>query len=122
MSSSSPAGGRDVQYGIEMDQQFARLIDSLAERFAGVHERDHVARVVGETRARLEPDARVTTYLPILTARHALDLLAGRVSPAGPLLCVPIAHDRRAVCGHDPVTRLNVLATRPSSSEVAYGS
>ena len=81
-----------------------------------------MARVVCETRARLEPDARVTTYLPILTARHALDLLAGRVSPAGPLLCVPIAHDRRAVCGHDPVTRLNVLATRPSSSEVAYGS
>ena len=112
-----------MQYGIEMDQQFARLIDSLAERFAGVHERDHVARVVGETRARLEPEARVTTYLPILAARHAVDLLAGRESPAGPWLSVPVAaHDRRPVGGHDPVMRLNVLATRPSSSEVAYGA
>ena len=51
-----------------------------------------------------------------------MDLLAGRESPARPLLCVPIADDRRAVGGHDPVTLLNVLATRPSSSEVAYGA
>ena len=105
-----------------MDQQFARLIDSLAERFAGVHERDPVARVVGETRARLEPGARVTTYLPILAARHAVDLLAGRESPARPLLCLPIADDRQAGGRHDPVTLRNVLATRPSSSEVAYGA
>jgi hypothetical protein len=101
-----------VQYGIEMDQQFARLVDSLAERFAGVHERDTVARVVGETRARLEPDARVTTYLPILAARHAVDLLAGRESPAGLRLAAPIAvPDHRAVGGHDPTSRLILFAT-----------
>ena len=43
-----------MQDGLVMDQQFARLVDALAERFAGVHERDTVARVVSETRARLE--------------------------------------------------------------------
>ena len=51
-----------------MDQQFAQLVDALVQRFAGVHERDTVARVVSETRARLEAGARVTTYLPILAA------------------------------------------------------
>ena len=73
-----------MQDGLVMDQQFAQLVDALAERFAGVHERDTVARVVSETRAKLEAGARVTTYLPILAARHAVDLLAGRASSAGP--------------------------------------
>lgn len=91
-----------VQDGGALDQQFARLVDALADRFAGVHERETVARVVGETRARLEPGARVTTYLPILVARHAVDLLAGRESPTAP--------------------RLNLLATRLSQSDAAYAS
>jgi hypothetical protein len=91
-----------VQDGGALDQQFARLVDALADRFAGVHERETVARVVGETRARLEPGARVTTYLPILVARHAVDLLAGRESPTTP--------------------RLNLLATRMSQSDAAYAS
>jgi hypothetical protein len=91
-----------VQDGGALDQQFARLVDALADRFAGVHEREAVARVVGETRARLEPGARVTTYLPILVARHAVDLLAGRESPTTP--------------------RLNLLATRLSQSDAAYAS
>lgn len=91
-----------VQDGGALDQQFARLVDALADRFAGVHERETVARVVGETRARLEPGARVTTYLPILVARHAVDLLAGRESPTTP--------------------RLNLLATRLSQSDAAYAS
>jgi hypothetical protein len=73
-----------VQDGLVMDQQFAQLVDALVQRFAGVHERDTVARVVSETRARLEAGARVTTYLPILAARQAVDLLAGRASSAGP--------------------------------------
>ena len=91
-----------VQDGGALDQQFARLVDALADRFAGVHERETVARVVGETRARLEPGARVTTYLPILVARHAVDLLAGRESHTSP--------------------RLNLLATRLSPSEADYVS
>lgn len=91
-----------VQDGGALDQQFARLIDALADRFAGVHERETVARVVGETRARLEPGARVTTYLPVLAARHAVDLLAGREPPTAP--------------------SLNLLATRLSPSEAAYVS
>lgn len=112
-----------MRYGIEMDQQFARLVDSLAERFAGIHERDTVARVVDETRARLEPDARVTTYLPILAARHAVDLLAGRESPAGPRLAAPTALlDHRTVGGPDATARLTLLGTGAGANEVAFGA
>ena len=67
-----------------MDLQFARMVDSLAERFAGAHDRDTVSRVVDETRARLEQGARVTKHLPVLAARHAADLLAGRDPGSGP--------------------------------------
>ena len=73
-----------VREGSEMDLHLARVVDSLAERFAGIHDRDAVSQVVAETRARLEQGARVTKYLPILTARHAADLLAGRESAPGP--------------------------------------
>ncbi len=73
-----------VQNGPETDPLFARVVDSLVQRFAGIHDHDSVARVVEETRARLEPAARVTTYLPILVARHAADVLAGRESAPGP--------------------------------------
>ena len=103
-----------VLYGGEMDQQFVRLVDSLAERFAGVHERDTVAQVVGETRARLEAGARVTAYLPILVARHAVDLLAGREAPTGSHRPGPIvAPDHRVVSAPvpDPATRRALLAT-----------
>lgn len=82
-----------------LDQQFTQLVDALAERFAGVHQRDTVARVVSETRARLEPAARVTTYLPILAARHAVDLLAGRESPRCPPPGPVSTPDRRVVPG-----------------------
>jgi len=93
-----------VQDGLVMDQQFARLVDALAQRFAGVHEREAVARVVSETRARLEAGARVTTYLPILVARHAVDLLAGRESPTGPQLTGPTSTpDHRELRGQSPL-------------------
>ncbi|HEY5979149.1 MAG TPA: hypothetical protein VIT41_05880 [Microlunatus sp.] len=67
-----------VHDGAEIDRQFARVVETLTERFAGVHDRDTVARTVEETRARLQAQARVTAYLPLLTSRHAAALLAGR--------------------------------------------
>ncbi len=62
----------------DIDQHFDRVVDTLAERFLGVHDRETVARVVNESRAHLEADARVTNYLPVLTSRRAIDQLAGR--------------------------------------------
>ena len=62
----------------DIDQHFVRVVDTLAERFVGVHDRETVARVVNESRAQLEADARVTNYLPVLTSRRAIDQLAGR--------------------------------------------
>jgi hypothetical protein len=67
-----------VRDGSGMDQQFVRVVDVLAERFAGVHTRETIVRVVAEARASLEAEARVTLYLPVLTTRRAADLLAGR--------------------------------------------
>jgi len=93
-----------VQDGSVMDLRFAQLVDALAERFAGVHERDTVARVVSETRARLEPAARVTTYLPILAARHTVDLLAGRETPNVPSSArADLQPDLRAARGRSPL-------------------
>jgi hypothetical protein len=70
-----------VQHAADIEQQLARVVDVLAQRFAGVHDRDAIAHVVDETRRRLEPGARVTTYLPLLVARHAADQLSGRREP-----------------------------------------
>ena len=33
-----------VQHAADIDQQLARVVDSLAQRFAGVHDRDAIAR------------------------------------------------------------------------------
>jgi hypothetical protein len=98
--------------GSETDLQFARVVDSMAERFAGVRDRDTVSRVVDETRARLEQGARVAKYLPILTARPAADLLAGRESAPGPDLPSAIVSTRGgAMSGFAPVGELNLRLT-----------
>jgi hypothetical protein len=62
----------------DLDQHIARVVDSLAERFSGTHDRQAVEKVVADARARLTSDARVTKFLPILVTRRAIDHLAGR--------------------------------------------
>lgn len=115
-----------VQNGAEIDLQFARVVDSLMQRFAEVHDRDTVSQVVDETRARLEQGARVTKYLPILVARHAADLLAGRESPPVPDLPSAIVPARaRAVVnlvGHGPAEELKLLARQANAGEILYGA
>lgn len=69
--------------GDDLDLHFSRVVDSLSERFAGVHDRDTVHRVVQENRRRLEIDARVTSYLPVLVTRHATAQLTVRNRPEG---------------------------------------
>lgn len=65
---------------IAMDQQFTRVVDTLTERFNGIHDRTTVQRVVTHTRSQLEADASVTSYLPVLVSRRASDRLTGRVT------------------------------------------
>ena len=60
----------------EPDQHYDRVVDELATRFAGVHEREVVERAVADARAALEADARVKSYLPLLTLKLACDRLA----------------------------------------------
>ena len=64
----------------DSEQHFDRVVDVLADRFAGVHDRATVAQVVEATRRELEADAKVTGYLPVLVTRHAIDRLAGRTA------------------------------------------
>lgn len=62
----------------DLDQHIARVVDSLAERFSGTHDRKAVEQAVADARAQLTSDARVTKFLPILVTRRAIDHLAGR--------------------------------------------
>lgn len=64
----------------DVNQHIARVVDSLVERFADVHDRQAVEQAVAEARAELEGQARVTKYLPVLVSRRAIDKLAGRGS------------------------------------------
>ncbi len=66
----SPAGDSP-----DIERQFERVVDALTLRFTGTHERSTVARVVQEARTDLERRARVTTYLPVLASRRAVDQL-----------------------------------------------
>ena len=65
---------------IDLDQQFTRVVDTLTERFDGIHDRSTVQRVVAHPRSQLEPDARVTSDLPALVSRRASDRLTGRAT------------------------------------------
>lgn len=62
----------------DSEQHFERVVDVLTDRFAGVHDRATVDQVVEATRRELEAEAKVTSYLPVLVTRHAIDRLAGR--------------------------------------------
>ena len=60
---------------------YDKLVDDLAYSFDGVFSRATIAQAVTDARARLEPTATVTTYLPVLVGRFAREQLtaAGQV-------------------------------------------
>ncbi len=58
----------------------SRVTDDLAARFAGVFGRQTVARYVQESHDLLASGARITRYLPSLTARFAADRLSALAS------------------------------------------
>lgn len=60
----------------EPDQHYDRVVDDLTAKFTGVHGRDTIEKAVAAARAELETEARVVTYLPVLTAKLAHDRLA----------------------------------------------
>ena len=64
----------------EVDQHIERVVDSLTERFTGIHDRQVIEQAVAAARAELEADARVTKYIPVLASRRAVDKLVGRGS------------------------------------------
>lgn len=64
------------------DADYDEITDDLAYAFDGVFSREAVAQAVADARARLEPAAKVTTFLPVLVRRFAQEQLvaAGQVN------------------------------------------
>ncbi len=73
----------DTQPALE-DGVLARISQDLATRFAGTFAAETVDRYVRESYALLAEQARITRYLPSLTARFAADRLAALASAALP--------------------------------------
>lgn len=63
--------------GLPVDQLFlaAKVAERLKGEFAGMFSPETIQRFITESRAALETQARVTTWLPILTERFARDRL-----------------------------------------------
>ena len=61
---------------------YNEIASDLAYAFEGVFSREAVAQAVADARARLEPAAKVTTFLPVLVRRFAQEQLvaAGQVN------------------------------------------
>ena len=64
---------------------YDKLADDLAYSFDGVFSRATVAQAVTDARARLEPTATVTTYLPVLVGRFAREQLTAAGQADGKL-------------------------------------
>ena len=64
------------------EADYDEIASDLAYAFEGVFSREAVAQAVADARARLEPAAKVTTFLPVLVRRFAQEQLvaAGQVS------------------------------------------
>ncbi len=58
-------------------------IDDLAYAFDGTFDRARVEQAVTEAREALEPNAAITTYLPILVRRYATELLTAQAQADG---------------------------------------
>lgn len=68
-----------------LQQQYDRLVDDLAYRYNGTFTREEVQAVVSEARGAMTATSKVTTFLPVLTARYAGELLAAKAIADGKL-------------------------------------
>ncbi|MCX6395740.1 MAG: hypothetical protein NTV23_04595 [Propionibacteriales bacterium] len=60
-------------------QQFDRVVEDLTAEFAGSVPAGEVHDVIARYRAELEPQAKITEYLPVLVRRFAREELRLRV-------------------------------------------
>lgn len=58
-------------------------VDDLTYAFDGTFDRTQIEQAVTEARLALEPNAEITTYLPILVRRYATELLTAQAQAAG---------------------------------------
>jgi len=60
------------------EQQFAHVVEDLTKEFSDQVGSDAVLSVIKDLRAELEPDAKITDYLPVLVRRYAREQLMTR--------------------------------------------
>jgi len=78
---------------------YASLVDDLAYRFDGIHDRPTVAAAVEQARIRLEATATIPDFLPVLVARFAREQLTaaaqaeGRIATTMPELLFVCVHN-----------------------------
>nr|WP_269810008.1 hypothetical protein [Kineosporia rhizophila] len=75
------------------------IADELLYRFDGVFTKDEISEAVQQARAALQPQARVTIFLPVLITRYARELLTaaaqadGRVAKTVPEILFVCVHN-----------------------------
>ncbi|GAB3764662.1 arsenate reductase ArsC [Microlunatus parietis] len=62
---------------------YNRIVDELTYDYEGVFERAAIERAVLAARAALEPNAKIHTFLPVLTARFAKEQLTAAAQAEG---------------------------------------
>jgi ArsR family transcriptional regulator len=79
-------GGRDPVVALVSPRQLDRIVEDLTVRFRGVFSPETIERYVHESYALLADQARITRYLPSLTARFAADRLRSLADAEGLLV------------------------------------
>ncbi|HAM27985.1 MAG TPA: hypothetical protein DCP11_15150, partial [Microbacteriaceae bacterium] len=79
-------GGRDPVVALVSPRQLDRIAEDLTVRFRGVFSPETIERYVHESYALLADQARITRYLPSLTARFAADRLRSLADADGLLV------------------------------------
>ncbi len=69
---------------IDLDHTaYARIVDELSYDYDGIFATETILKAVTDARHALEPNAKIRTYLPILTARFAKEQLTAAAQAAG---------------------------------------
>lgn len=64
---------------------YDRIVDELTYDYEGVFSRESIQQAVQAARTALEPNAKITTFLPVLTARFAKEQLTAAAQADGRL-------------------------------------
>jgi arsenate reductase len=99
-----PSSGRDLEsFAVHSpNARIHRGVDELCRRFQGVFGRETIEAVVLDIFTELALTARITTHLPVLATRYALERLDAAVAEQGvPVTSAPAVPEVLFVCVHN---------------------